>query len=44
MAAAWDWLITRGEAYDYATLGPNGAQIAGLVTRSGDFRLYQVRH
>jgi hypothetical protein len=43
-ASAWDWLLIRGETHDYDTLGPNGAEIADLRSRSGDFRLYQVRH
>lgn len=43
-AARWDWLLTRGEPSDYARLGPNGAGIAALLDRRGDWRLYKVRH
>jgi len=30
--------------FDYARLGPNGAGIAGLADKRGEWRLYKVRH
>ncbi|HZS35976.1 MAG TPA: hypothetical protein VFF06_04080 [Polyangia bacterium] len=40
----YDYLLTKGETWDYSMFGPNDAGLAPLIDQDGDWRLYRIRH
>jgi len=40
----YDYLLTKGETWEYSMFGPNDAGIAPLIDQDGDWRLYRIKH